>query len=412
MKMLNYLNQVEELHLGPLMSGEEPLPLSLYLPNLKILRTWCYIGQTLTLDAPQLINWSLTGSSHWEMPIRLAHPETIERLEIKRPFALDLFRYKGAIEFLMSLNNLKFLQIEDRTRLEPELIRKSGIVKFMSDRLREIHFLKIDDLESELYRVIIRELKEQTKGFKVYLNGLEVNCLREWLDESKQEAHQKCPSTLALQTSYQRDFYLANSFELSETLPFYEVDYNLIEQSVNSGLRLFSTQKLPRLETVIVNGKQVHDEIAFARWLSESNTLLELIFRGALSQEFYSNRLPASCPTLQCLCFYFETPLDFSFLLQLKFLYRIEFGRPDYGLVERLFTNLAYLKYLAFNEMRNETRRVGLGVLKRERENKVTYELYDGQEVDHINILKRFVPVKIIDSFDKLVQFINEFTGF
>ena len=425
MKMLNYLNQVEELHLGPFKSDELKEPHILSLPNLKILSTWHYMGRFLKLDAPKLTNWSITlcnsGMPNSKIPIiQLVHPETIDTLKAKKAFAWDLFRVDSAVEFLMSLTGLKFLLIEGRTKVNLELIRRPGTVKFLSDRLKEIHFLKTMDLESELCWVI-RELKKQAESLKIYLNGLEVNCLREWLDESTQEAHQKCPSTLALESSYQLDFYLANSSELTETLPFCRVNYNLIEQSVRNGLDhfgvrsdlyFFSVRRLPRLEIVTVDGKQVHDELAFARWLRESNTLLELIFRGALSQEFYSNTLPASCPTLPYLCFRFDAPLDFSFLLQFKFLHRIEFSRPEYRLVERLFPNLAYLKYLAFYEMRNGTRRVGLGVLKRENENNVTYELYDGQEVDSIHLFRRFVPVKTLDSFDELVHFTNEFTGF
>ena len=219
----------------------------------------------------------------------------------------------------MSLTGLKFLLIQGRAIVNLELIRRSGTVKFLSDRLREIHLLKTGDLESELCWMI-REPKKQAEGLKVYLNGLEVNCLREWLDVTTQ----KCPSTLVLETSYQRDFYLANSSETSETLPIHKVNYNLIEQFVKNGfdhfgvrsnLYFFSVRRLPRLEMVIVDGKQVHDELAFAGWLNGSNTLLEIIFKGALSQEFHSTRLPASCPILQYLSFQFDSPLDFSFLL-------------------------------------------------------------------------------------------------
>ena len=414
-QMLNYLNQVEEFHLGPLKSAELKEPYKLSLPNLKILSTWYYIGVPLTLDAPQLTNWSITCNCSPTMPILLVHPETIETLEAKGGFAIQLFGMNCAVEFLMSLTCLKFLLIEGTTVVRLPLIRRSGIVKFLSGRLREMHFLRTRDLESE-FCWMIRELKKQAESLKIYLNGLEVNCLREWLDVT---TTQKCPSTLALETSYQRDFYLANSSELTETLPFCRVNYNLIEQSVRNGidnfgvrsnLYFFSVRRLPRLEIVTVDGKQVHDELAFARWLRESNTLLELIFRGALSQEFYSNTLPASCPTLPYLCFRFDAPLDFSFLLQFKFLHRIEFSRPEYRLVERLFPNLAYLKYLAFYET-SKASRICLGVLKRVKNN-VTYELYDGQEIDNVRLFRRFVPVKEFDSFDKLVHFTNEFNGF
>ena len=148
-----------------------------------------------------------------------------------------------------------------------------------------------------------------------------------------------------LATRHQRDFYLANSSSLSETLPLYQVEYSLIEELVLDGLDLFSSKRLPRLERVVVNG-QVKDELAFGRWLSGSDTLKEIIFKCDFSQEFYSTILPASCPTLQCITLY--APSDHSFLL--KFLIKIGLNRLAYGLTELLFSNLAYLRRLRIGD--------------------------------------------------------------
>ena len=151
-----------------------------------------------------------------------------------------------------------------------------------------------------------------------------------------------------------------------------------------------------------------------------------------LSQEFYSNVLPANCPTLQGLTL-FNVSLDLSFLLKLKFLYRIDLCSSDYGLVERLFSNLAYLRYLAFHECSDVSRPSLMSMKKNYRLRKVftktdsddsydedcepiietikgyIYEVYDGQKCE---LDSDWEPVEEFESFESFVKFAQEFTGF
>lgn len=407
MTMLNYLSQLEELHFG-WFKIEGSCRLS--LPNLKTFKICQPIGGEITLDTPRLTDISFMIY----IGINLLHPETIETLEVKAGnFARHMFRESYMSEFLMSLNGLKCLLIEtSRPEIDSEMMRTRGVIEFLRVRVKEIHFLGITDYSRALCQVM-KELKEQSKQIKIYFNGLD--CLRNLLDEPIDS--ENLLNRRPLVTKNQLKLYLTSA--ISEPLPLYTVNYNLIEELIITSFykrepNLFSARKLPRLEVVIVK-EQVKDELTFSRWLSGSNTLLEIQFDYPLSQEFYTSLLPATCPNLQCLRFNFNAPLDFLFLLKLKFLYSVEFTRDNnssYNLVELLFPNLTHLKYLGFYENRGKTIKVSLGVVKRENEKKITYELYDGQVLDNLNIWKRYVPVKRFDTFESLAKFTNEFTGF
>lgn len=61
-----------------------------------------------------------------------------------------------------------------------------------------------------------------------------------------------------------------------------------------------------------------------------------------------------------------------------NFLYRVD--SSDYSLVELLFSNLVYLRYVAFCECNAKPSKWALGVVKKEKENKVIGEVYDGHE--------------------------------
>lgn len=397
--MLNYLSHLEELNLGWMTINPS---CKLSLPKLKTFKTDKFLGGSLILDALQLTNLSLSSLYHFE----LLHPETIETLEIRGILASKVFsRFDCVRKFLMILSGLKYLLIEVDSyglAIDPELTQRMAMIEFFRERLMEIHFLGIPKPSRELDQMM-RELKEQALEKKIFFNGLEMECLRDIPNQ---------PTQIALLTKNERDFHLSAFFS-PETLLLYTVNYNLIEPLIRSGSNFFKPRNLPRLEMVNVN-EQVKDELKFSRWLQRSNTLLEIIFRCPFSPDFYSNQMPACCPTIQCLQFIFDAPLDFSFLLKLKFLYKIEFSRSDcnhnYDLVEFLFSDLTYLTILGFYELRGETSKVALRVLKREKEKIITYELYDNQLHDNLNVFKRFIPVKIFESFESLVKFTNEFT--
>lgn len=405
MPIVSYLNQLEELQLV----AQQIPPIILFLPNLKIFKTTHFLACDIFLNAPKLISLSV----YRFYALKLVHPETIETLEIQAGGSNGVFQCEGFCEYLTSFTGLKKLLIQDRiVEFDPEFVREFRVVEFMRD-LEEIHFfgnVNFRDRGNRLYPVL-RELKEQVKRMRIYFHGLEIDCLPdilEKLDRKERVRHRINFKRLA--TAYQRDFYLANSLSCTETLPLYEVEYSLIE---HSELDLFSPRKLPRLERVFLN-EQVKDELALGKWLSGSATLKEIVFRRALSPDFYSTLLPVSCPTLQWLML--EAPLDLSFLFKLRFLTRVEFISSDYGLVERLFSGLPYLGYLAFYELSESTknpRKVLLRIIKRVLErNKIEYELYDGQRIRAPTVRQVFVPRNVFESFESLVEFLRGFNGF
>ena len=176
-------------------------------------------------------------------------------------------------------------------------MQENGVFEFLRDKVKEIHILR-HYFTSEFYQEM-KELKEQAKQMRIYFNGLEIDCVHDLLSNPNQKVRRdQYFSSNGLFTRVQQEVYRSNYPLASQTLPLYGVDYHLIEQFVGGALDLFGAERLPELQVVIVN-KPVKDERTFGRWLSGSKTLLEILFRCSLSQEFYSNILPASCPTLR-----------------------------------------------------------------------------------------------------------------
>ena len=424
LRMLSYLQQLEELHLWSLYLDNS---YRLSLPNLKTFKTIhsmpeialselaFHDHEQVELDTPQLSNLSLTDIRC----VKLVHPETIESLEIRGSLTFNVV--SDFPMFLESLTGLKCLLIEGRGDQVCCYITQNELVEILKGRLRELHVLLWSngrsDYEFELSREACQtmsELKEQANQMRIYFNGLEMNCLRHLLDESSRKERNNFFFKNGLVRRDQRDLYLTNCSALSKTLPFHLVNYDLIEELNGSALDFFSAGRMPRLEAVVVS-KPVKNELAFGSWLSKSNSLPGIIFERPLSQEFYSNILPASCPTLEGLILLFNPPpdfsLDFSFLLKLKSLYRIDLTSSDYGLVELLFSNLAYLRYLAFYEFKRENKRPkrpSLGIVKRIKEKQTTYEVCDGQ----MGYLYLSYPEKEFESLERLIEFAKLFTGF
>lgn len=410
---INHLKQLEELHLWPksFFSCRDRLS----LPNLKTFQTTHFFDSIITLDAPQLTTLSFSRFLY----IELVHPEIIEILEVKNggqryPFMKDTF-----CKLLTSLTSLTYLWFEDATRLDPILMKQFNVVQFLRDRVKEIHFSNNVVVNREFCGTM-KELKKQPSQIKIYLNGLEIDHVQHLLEEfawlpNQQDLREKCLyQKHILVNKDQLNFYKSHSSALLKRnqLPLCKLNYSLIEGLFKTH-DLFNPQRLARLEVVIVN-KQVQDELVFGGWLSGLKRLVEVIFKHPLSQDFYTSTLPTNCPTLQCLTLAFHAPLNFSFLLKFKFLYRLDLGGSEYCLVERLFSNLSYLKYLAFREYSNKISKVLLMIIKREEEKKMVYEIYDGKKTKPQSPLLYFVyqPVKLFDSFESLIEFTNDFTGF
>lgn len=349
------------------------------------------------------------------------YPQTIESLEIREPLLIpgedpDF----NCAAFFKSLTALKFLLIEARDDRASGYMQP-GLVEILNDhRLSEFHLLisSGDKPEFELgYEAWqkVRELREQAKEIRIYFNGLRIDCLPHLLNKSGQQDGRKTyPQTNCLTERDQRDFYLSNSWALcklrstSPVLPFYRVDYNLIDELSGDALDFFSARRMPRLQSVVLS-EPVSDEPAFGRWLSESNALYSIVFERPQSPEFYSSILPASCPNLDGLTMVFRASqdyaLDYSFLLKLKWLYRVDFSTSDYGLVERLFANLLHLRYLAFYDL---DARESLVVVKRGNKKHKDYGVYDGR----VEYCLRFDPVYWFEFLEGLVEFMKSFEGF
>ena len=83
----------------------------------------------------------------------------------------------------------------------------------------------------------------------------------------------------------------------------------------------------------------------------------------------------------------------------------------DYGLVERLFSNLTYLRYLAFYEREENESQLSLGVAKQECNKKRIYQVFDGK-IRTKYAIRLYVPLKEFETFESLLEFTQEFTGF
>ena len=402
----NQLSQLEELHLCDVTDRERNS--KLFLPNLKIFKIILRVNgiaplfHGLTLDAPQLKHLRI----RYYGKFRLVHPETVETLEILP----DNWRSLFDNNFLTSFTGLKRLLFFGEIGPWSDLLWRDGMMKFLSG-LEEIHVLSTDFCKK--FYEGMQELKERDNHLRIYISGFEIDALRDLLSTITMDTRYKYLCSRILETSDQRNFYQANYAALSETPQIHGVDYNLIEPLI--GAHLFTPQRLPMLKLVIVN-RPVRDEHTFGWWLSQLNSLIEISFLCSLSQEFYSNILPASCPTLPCLTLDFGTPLDFSFLFKLKFLFRLDLTGSDYGLIKPLFANLAYLRCLAFEEHKYNPDRQSLGVTKRrnKKKKKMVFEVYNGQEREkwnkNHNLVFKFVQE--FETFESLGEFLDEFTGF
>ena len=397
---LNQLSQLEELHLCPLYMTKD---CTLSLPNLKTFKRTSVLGRQITLDAPQLVNLSVERFRK----IKLVHPETVENFELWFNH-LCAFQSSSFCEFLISLTSLKRLLIQTCVLDSVALSRQHGVFEFLKDRVKEIRFLGVQYISSEFWQAM-KELKEQDKQMKIYLKGLEMDCLRGLMDKHPEDARRKeFLSTSALMTCDQAAFYLSNQSALSEKLHFFRMNYSAIEGLARNALDLFDPRRLFSVRAVFVS-EQVKDELTFGRWLSKLSALVEIVFDCPMSQHFFSNTLPASCPTLQGLTLnYCVASLDVSFLLKFKFLLRLDLGSSDYSLVELLFSNLAHLRLVAFYEFNDNELKRTLGVIKRTK----LFEVYDGKEENELVVYFCFKPVKHFETFASLVEFTNQFTGF
>ena len=336
---LNWLNQLEELHLWMVALDED---CRLVLPSLKTFKTLSIFGHTLTLDAPQLTNLSVFDFQH----LRLVHPQTTRTLQFT---GLTLFT-GDEFKCFLTMCGLKCLLLQNPQRFLNE--QRLQIIAFLRNfgDLSEIHveFSVLLDLSFDIffcglkfYEMVKQLRAEVGDRIRIYFAGLEMACL---LDLPN---YPHGPSTyLGITQRDQLDFYLANSQMTSETIPFYDLNYQLID-SVNDELNFFASRRLPQLNSVVVNA-EVRDERALGRWLKSQHTVSELFFEGPLSQEFYSDILPASCPNVEILTFRFKRQIDFSFLINFEFLHRAVCRPFSHDLVKLLFRKLVYFKKLIF----------------------------------------------------------------
>lgn len=400
LRMVSYLQQLEELHLWAIRIDQA---YRLSLPNLKTFKTYYVGGYVLSLDAPKLANLFL-ADFHC---VTLVHPETVESLQVRGPLTED-----DETHIPMSrMTGLKCLLIEAFGYLVSNQIVQNGFVERIGLRLSELHLIWYGSGLSREACHTISELKRRANSIRIYLNGIEMSGLGHLLNEESQEERDRFFHTNSLESREQRDLYLSNRSTLSETLQFFRINYGLIEELNEDALDILSARRMLRVEEVVVN-QPVNDEPAFGRWLSKSKTLVSIIFERPLSQEFYSTILPASCPNLEGLTI-LNVPanclFDYSFLLKFRFLQRADVCSTDHGLVERLFSKLVYLMYLAFYDCNDQTGRPSLAIAYGQYWKRKTYDVYDGQKEGWC---LRTSPAYEFKSLESLVEFLKQFTGF
>ena len=127
--------------------------------------------------------------------------------------------------------------------------------------------------------------------------------------------------------------------------------------------------------------------------------LLEILCRHHLAHDFYSRMLPTSCLALRSIFLIFAELLDYSFLLQLGFLIRVDLTISNYSLIELLFSNLAYLKILTFYKYNGKTNKRYLGMIKGEIWKNIAYVVYHGQKFS-----VSLIGAKKFESFESLVE--------
>lgn len=373
---LNWLSHLEELHLWIVDLQED---CKLTLPNLKTFKVLAIFRHTLALDAPQLTNLSVFNFEN----LQLQHPQTIQTLEFRGPMLFVRFNLKS----FLALSSLKYLRITQHPNFRPEL-EKDQVIEFLGN-LKEIHVHYL--VHHRAFYPVIKRLKVQTNDqIQIFFAGLEMASL---LHDQKEPSYLPWPSREDL------DFYTTN-YSKSETLPFKGLAYQLVE-NWDDELEFFTTKMLPNLEFVEVGA--VKDERALGNWLKSLDTLIQISFDFPLSQEFFSNILPASRPNVEILNFSykkqlvfskkknqmkksFKKPLDFSFLFQFQYICKVFCNRNhlDPGVLERLFTDLPYFKFLS---VRNVDRSGSVLVMLK-RENMFTIESIG--EVDEIENFDSF----------------------
>lgn len=321
---LNWLNHLEELHLWMVNLQKKQ---KLILPNLKTFKVLAVFKHTLTLDAPQLTNLSVFDFEN----LLLLHPQTIQKLEFKGELLFAGFN----LESLVTLSDLKHLlithlhggSIDDQTKIDE-------IIKFLCN-LKEIHVHYYSALTG--FYGMLRRLKEQTNDqIQIYYDGFKMTFLINLFHNPRGPFYHPWVNSKDL------DFYLINRSMTSETLPFKALMYQLVENCREPDF--FTARRLIHLEYIVINA--VRDERALGNWLKSLDTLIHILFQHPLSQEFYSNILPASCPDVEILRFEFKEELDFTFLLEFQYLFKVECYQLTYDLIEVLFTGLAYFKRL------------------------------------------------------------------
>ena len=396
--------QLEEVHLWSIsLEGDYRLA----LPNLKVLQVEMVFRGILTLDTPQLSQLRIYSIDSFDRDVALVHPETVETLRIT---CRSLFLFGDHDEVLTTFIGLKSLVLENY--YPRGILLSEGVLNLeryfaemiLNGKLKEIHFwsipsgalLDLRDRKWRNFRSIMRRLKEQAKELRIFFSGLEFDRLRDQRDfEGRPRIHRR-----ALLERDQLDTYLADPSMLSETLPFYIVRYDLVQNSIES--HIFHPRKLVELIAVTVL-ERVNDELALAQWLKSLETLSEIRFgtKCGLSPEFFSSVLPAIRPNIERFRFYFRQPLDYSFLLKFKFLCSAYFTclQPDYGLIELLFPNLAHLKYLAFSKRTGQPSR---GLLRT-----VKLKNYDEYHLDFF-VNENENGTRVFQSFESFVQFIKQ----
>ena len=407
--------RLEEVHLGSIrLPGNYQLTLS----NLKVFQVCQVFDGILKLDTPQLsqlkvyyFNTSFFGN------VALAHPETVETLQITGPrFDPD------DCKVLATMSGLRSLVLEIYTSFQ--FNNHAGVLEpLLADlcvqgKLKEIHFWTIGLLELREGRnraidSVMRRLKQRAKEMRIYLAGVEFDHLRNLPDLLPKRGNRSLNTwwfnAWWLYQQKTMDAHLTDPSMLSDTLPFREVSYGLIEKHINS--QIFQPRRLVYLRMVRLFHR-VNDELALIRWLKGLETLTDIFVsvNCGLSRKFFSDTLPTICPNIKCFQIYIKAstnkgdrqPDEFSFLLKFKSLSSVHFHcfhcvQPDYSMVKPLFANLVHFRKLVFYKRKVQCK-MFLNVVKSTNEFNVYFRVNEnGQGTG-----------RIFQSLDSLIQFTKQ----
>lgn len=324
----NCLNHFKRLEILEILNLEINSESKLILPNLKVLN-WSVRGDICVLDTPKLelvkIQF-LNGMDNIEFlyPEKIKHAEFQEKRNILKKFV-----------------NLEHLAIKHLEFIEADFLQHHS-------KLKQIHFDSND--------VVFFELKQQKerlkrKDLKIFFLGINFDELPQYSSAfNHSELYEKNIKLLA--EAYERK-------RIANVLPFVEqINYNTFEDNFKQ-LPKDLIERFVNLELVKVT-KKVEDLKKFQNFLKNTSNFSSLkLNNSSLNAQFYSEQLPACCPSITNLTIKDENieEIDFDFLFKLDYLISLITNKQlSIEFVYDLFTKLKHFEQIWFSHLEDKVR--------------------------------------------------------